>query len=172
MWRQKKMENHAPGWLWGVFAAAVFGVLLTVDILVTRRKDVTTLELGLLQFIFFATSVGLPYLFGRRSTAAEAAAAIRRDGRKAVRRIVNLGKSIQDFGGALNEASAHTSDLAINNDGMVPIVEVEYAFRALRSHLDGQIRTVSDAIEDWRDIVPEEVESLEQKATIVEGHDA
>lgn len=137
--------------------------LLAAVIYLTSREDVTNLDNGLLEFIFFFAGVVLSYVFGRQSIAAEAAASVRRDGRKAVRRIVNLARGLQDVATTLSETALHLEGEE-TADGKIVAADVQYTLKMLRSHVDVQLRTVADAIEDWRDIVPEEVEELERRA--------
>ncbi len=46
-------------------------------------------------------------------------------------------------------------------DETLPLYYLDHAFDLLESQIAGELRTVSDALEDWRDIVPEEVEAME-----------
>lgn len=139
------------------------GAALAITILITSRKEVTDFELGLLQFILFAGGAALTWIFGRRSVKAEAEDLIRRDGQKAIRRIVNLADGVTYFDGILNRESTQLEVMAGDNDGMVPVAAVGAAFDALADHVPGQLRTLDDAIQDWRDIVPEQVADLERR---------
>jgi hypothetical protein len=158
-------RGRTPAWLKGPTATlvAILAALLALTIIVTHRKNLTNVEAGLLQFIFFAASAWIALAFGRRSTVAQAEELVRRDAAKAVRRIVNLGESVRDLGGVVNDASRFASELAATNAGVVPEADIQYAFGTLRSHLDGQARTVADAIEDWRDLAPNAVAELDER---------
>jgi hypothetical protein len=150
------------------------GGLFALTVLLTSRENVSEYEQGLLQFILFAAGAGLTYFFGALSVKAEAQDLIQRDARKAVRRIVNLASGVQDFAVALKRESDRVLVVAAENDGLVPGATAQAAFDALAGHIPGQLRTLEDAIEDWRDIVPEQVADLERRAKATlgeEGHE-
>jgi hypothetical protein len=154
------------GWLLGTLL--IGGSLLAATIYITSRKDMTNLDNGLLQFIFFSVGIAVAYIFGRWSIASAAAEVVKPHGRKAVRRIVNLAQALQSFGIVLSDLRVLASATADRNQGLVPIDEVDRVLDVLDNNLATQLRTVADAIEDWRDIVPEEVEAIEQRAREVE----
>lgn len=151
------------GVVWAALTVLTTGGLLAATIILTSREEVSQYEQGLLQFILFAAGALLTWIFGRNSVRAEAESLIQRDGKKAIRRIVNLAAGIQDFGGVLERQATGVIATA-NGDGMVTVTTVEASFQALADHIPGQLRTLEDAIQDWRDIVPDEVAQLEAQA--------
>jgi hypothetical protein len=155
---------------WGLIVGCLvlLVVLLTLTIIVTGDEDSTGLENGLLQFIFFAVSTAVAVFLGYISAKEQAKEIVRPHGRKAVRRIVTLGTQIRSFGSVIEverERLAHRAKA----DGELDQFEVEKTLEVLASQLDGQLQTIEDSIEDWRDVVPEEVAALEQRAREAES---
>jgi hypothetical protein len=40
------------------------------------------------------------------------------------------------------------------------LIHVEHALNVVQSRIEGELRTAGNALEDWRDVVPDEVESV------------
>jgi hypothetical protein len=152
------------GRTWLLITAVVGAGLLAATIWLTGQKDMTNRENGLLQFIFFAAGVALSFYFGRQSVVEAAQDVLRPHGRKAVRRIVNLAQGITSFATVIREQRSLLADQARASSGQVPFEQVEFTFNTLDIVVAGQLRTAADAIEDWRDIVPDEVRALEEGA--------
>jgi hypothetical protein len=152
--------NRSMAWL--LVTCVVGAGLLALTLWLTSSSDVTDRENGLLSFIFFASGVALSFYFGRQSVAEAAQDVLRPHGKKSVRRIVNLARGISSFGTVMNEQRALLSDQASANSGQVPFDQVQYTFNTLETVVAAQLRTAADAIEDWRDVVPDEVTALEK----------
>jgi hypothetical protein len=75
-----------------------------------------------------------------------------------------LGQGIGSFSGAIATQQALMQERGAPNDGKVDVFEVEGAFATLEAHVNAQLGIVQDAIEDWRDVVPAEVEAIEDRA--------
>jgi hypothetical protein len=147
-------------------AGAVFGliVLFVLTVLVTGNEHASELSKGLLQFIFFAAASGLAIDLGRQSLKKGSEDVLKPHGRKAVRRIVRLGQGIGGFSGTIATQRELMRHRGNENGGQVEVFEVEGAFEMLEAHVAAQIGIVEDAIEDWRDVVPAEVEAIENKS--------
>lgn len=52
------------------------------------------------------------------------------------------------------------------HNGMVPVTHVTQAHEMLFIQIQAQIRTTTDAMEDWREFVPEEVAAVERQGNI------
>lgn len=143
-------------------------VLLVLTIVIAGNKDSTALENGLLQFIFFAAGTAIAIFLGYISAKEQAKEIVRPHGRKAVRRIVTLGTQIRSFGSLIEVERERLSHQASTGGELDPF-EVEKTLEVLASQLDGQLQTIGDSIEDWRDVVPEEVAALERRAKEAEG---
>lgn len=148
--------------LLGIGALALVA-LLALTILITGDEESTKLENGLLQFISFVITVAISVGIGYFSAKEQGRGILKPHGRKSVRRIVNLGDGVRAFGTTIETERArfkHRSD----QDGHIDVFEVERTLDVLYGQLEGQIRTVNDAIEDWRDVVPEDVAAIEERA--------
>jgi hypothetical protein len=143
-------------------------VLLGLTIAVTGKAKPTGLENGLLQFIFFASSVAVALLLGYLSAKEQAKEIVRPHGRKAVRRIVTLGTQIRSLGSVIQVERERLAHQAQAGKGL-EAYEVEKTLEVLSTQLEGQLRTIDDSIEDWRDVVPEEVSALEERAKEAEN---
>lgn len=139
-------------------------VLFVLTILVTGNEHASELSKGLLQFIFFVAASGLAIDLGRQSLQRGTEDILKPHGRKAVRRIVRLGQGIGGFSGTIATQRELMQHRGSENGGQVEVFEVEGAFAMLEAHVAAQIGIVEDAIEDWRDVVPAEVEAIENQS--------
>ncbi len=156
------MSGKARGW---AVAGVVFGgvIILVLTVFVTARDTqdkVDPLAAGLLQFILAAGTLLASYLLGKRDASTNASAVLRPHGRKAVRRIVNLTNGIQSFGAVVSLQRGRLRARAARSGGGLTIDDMEAAFEVLDIQVIGQLRTAEDALEDWRDVVPEDVETV------------
>lgn len=143
-----------------ITGAILIVILLALTIIVTGNRDSTNLENGLVQFIAFGFGTAIAIGIGYVSAKEQAREIVRPHGRKAVRRIVTLGSGIQAFR-ALIETEWQRMEHQAAESGQVEAFEVQKTFEVLSSQVAGQLRVVEDAIEDWRDVVPEEVAAIE-----------
>jgi hypothetical protein len=151
-------ERRIPvGWI--VLGSALILVLLIVTILVTGRKDATNLENGLVQVFAFALSLAIAIPIGIATARGQAKDIVSPHSIKAVRRIVTLGASIQAFRTIL-EVERERMAQQSSGDGRLDAIEVDATFMVLTSQVDGQLRVVGDAIADWRDVVPDDVDAV------------
>jgi hypothetical protein len=154
--------------LWIILTVVVFAVLFLIMEGATSAKTNSSRENGLYQFIFLAVGVGASFVFGRQSARATAADILRPVAKAAVRRLANLAAGLQSLGGALNSQRVYVQERAEENDGTVSLAEVGQAQDMLEIQIAAQLRTVIDAIEDWREFVPDEVAAVEEGGG--EGH--
>lgn len=150
-------------------ALAGLVILFALTVVVTANEHTSELSKGLLQFIFFVAASVLAIDLGRQSLTKATSDVLKHDGRKAVRRIVSLGNGIGSFSGAIETQQALMQARGDLNGGKVDVFEVEGAFATLEAHVNAQLGIVQDAIEDWRDVVPAEVEAIEDRARKPEG---
>lgn len=147
---------------WSILAVVVFVGLLVLMLLFTGNEN-TNRENGLYQFIFFSAGVGFSFFSGRQSARVAAADVLRPHAKAAMRRLTNLGAGIRGFGEALNAERRYIETEAENNGGMVPATHVTQAHEMLSIQIQAQIRTTTDAMEDWREFVPDEVAAVERQ---------
>jgi hypothetical protein len=129
----------------------VLSVLIAVAFLVmASERDLTALENTLLQV--FSLGLGLvgSYIMGKESAQATAKDIIKPHARSAFRRLLSLYKSLSRLAFAIQTARSG----APGNPEAIAILD------RLDAIVTEQIGTADDALEDWNDIVPEEVASL------------
>jgi hypothetical protein len=127
--------------------------VLALDVAVSTRKHATTLEIGLYNFIALAVGIGVSYWVGQRSAEKAAADVAKPHGLKAVRRLRNTAAALQDLSTAIDDYGGRVHDLAMRKK--LEPEYIELAFDSLTRQSVGPLRTVVDALDDWRDVVPE-----------------
>lgn len=115
----------------------------------TAFRDLTTFELGLLQLLILATGLVGSYIFGKHSAQAGARDVIRPHARAAFRRVTALYQSLYRLSIRIEQLKDEKPDNRLD---------------LIQALVDEQIATGQDAMEDWRDIVPEEVEQIERRS--------
>lgn len=163
----RRSRQGTPGRLIGAILGLI--VLFVLTVIVTANEHASELSKGLLQFIFFVAASVLAVDLGRQSLKRATTDVLKPHGRKAVRRIVRLGQGIGSFSGAIDTQKTLMQARGESNDGKVDVFEVEGAFATLEAHVNAQLGIVQDAIEDWRDVVPAEVEAIEESARKLEA---
>ena len=128
--------------------------LLTPFVPVTFTRDFTSLENLLLQIISLTTGLVGSYIFGRQSAREAAKEVLKPHARNAARHLISLYKSV----------SRARAAAAI---GLPQRVESHENYYIIRGYLIAifteQLATADDALENWRDILEEELEDLIQK---------
>jgi hypothetical protein len=160
---QPRTEVRRGRWLgFGLVAIAV--VVSAGTVITAMDRALTTLELTLFQVISLSLGLTGSYVFGRYSAHAAARDVIRPHARSAFRRVLSLYGALQRYAVAVEERRAVLTEISRNHDGSVPIQHVETALALLSAQVIEQIGTAGDAMEDWRDLVPDEVEKIERRA--------
>ncbi len=129
--------------------AVALAVAISFSIVATYR-NLTGLENVLLQV--FSLGIGLigSYVLGRESACNAAREIIKPHARSAFRRLLSLYRSLSRLAAAI-EGARQTG----NSDPTTSFI-----LDKLEGIVVEQIATADDALEDWRDIVPEDVEEL------------
>lgn len=112
-------------------------------------RSMSSLEDALFQIIISGTGLLGSYIFGRNSARAGALDVIRPHARAAFRRVVALYNSLYRLSEKIEELKQDAPDHRLD---------------LIQALVNEQIATGQDAIEDWRDIVPEEVEQIERSS--------
>ena len=116
------------------------------------QRTLTSLESMIWQIFAFGAGLAGSFIFGRQSAPDAAKEIIKPHARKAFRRLVSLYRSLSRAANAIKSAQDEESS---ENQ------------RATLAKLDAivteQLATADDALEDWNDIVPEDVAELKQK---------
>lgn len=147
-------------WLRWVFLALIGAALLVANLLITTRKGASKTEEGLATFIMFVIGLGVSYYFGQKSMADAASAMVKPQARGAARRLRTLGRLLQAQQLLLERHRRQAHAAAVTTTDMVPLGEVEFAVDALLIHTDATLRTVVDAVEDWREFDAEILNDL------------
>lgn len=126
---------------------AAFFIYLSAD------RNLTTLESSLFQI--FTLSVGLigSYLLGKESAAKNARELMKPHARSAFRRLVALYRGLSRIDGEIQ-----VSRLSMSTEQYI-----NSCLGKLEGMVTEQIATAADALEDWNDIVPEDVQELKEK---------
>jgi hypothetical protein len=128
------------------------------------RTTLTNLEIGLLQVVFLSISVGTSFLAGRLSLQGALQDAIRPHGAKGIRRIQNLGIGITTFGRVVDLARENIEEATDPSTGTVPSDRVMWTLDTLQILIGRELQTAADAVEDWQDVVPDEIRHLRERA--------
>ena len=126
-------------------------VVLLALVYIVVDTPLTDLENVLLQIIFLAIGCSVSFFVGKKSVEKAAKEIIKPHARSAFRRLVSLYES-------LSRASTQIQSL----DNSESSEDYRFTFGVLDAIIIEQLSTADDALEDWRDIVPEDVEELKQ----------
>ena len=119
---------------------------------VATTRTLTGLESALLQIFTLVAGLYGSFIFGRRFADEAAKELIKPHARSAFRRLSSLYLSLSQVADAIE--SSH--DFESREDYQVILAKLE-------AFVFNQLATADDALEDWRDIVPEDVEELRQR---------
>ena len=125
--------------------------LVIFVVVVSSRRPLTSLETTLLQIVILGTGLSATYLFSQRSAKVAAEQLVKPHARSAFRRVKSL------YSGQFYLKRLIDQHREPNAEAASQVVEV------IEAVIDQQLTTVADALEDWRDIVPEEVADLERQ---------
>ena len=132
------------------FALIASSILIAiVFVYISAQRELTALEGALLQIMVLITSLIGSYIFGRQSATSAAKDIIKPSARSAFRRLTSLYNSLERLASILAQSQG---------DGAKESHEVTIA--KLKAIVLEQILTADHAMEDWRDIVPEDVNEL------------
>ena len=120
-------------------------------VVVSSNRALSPLESILLQVFILATGVWASYLFSQQSAAKAAREMMKPYARSAFRRAMNLYFGLSSIMELIGQSKDHTEQASGH---VVELIEVA---------VNQQLNTASDALEDWRDIVPDEVADLENR---------
>ncbi len=134
---------------WFSFVLLTICVLTAVTVVgLTAFRELTTFEVGLLQLLILATGLLGSYIFGRNAARAGAVELVKPHARAAFRRVTALYESQHRLSNRIEELKREHPDHRLD---------------LIQALVNEQIATGRDALEDWRDIVPEEVEEIERR---------
>ena len=119
---------------------------------ITTKRPLTDLENVLLQVIFLAIGSSISFFAGQKSAREAASEIIKPHARSAFRRLLSLYHGLSRAATAIELSQSSKSD----EDYQVLLARLEEIVAY-------QLITADNALEDWNDIVPEDVKELKQK---------
>lgn len=143
----KKYEYIAP-----VLLILASIVILGIFGYVSTLRTLTNLELIISQIFSLVMGLFGSFIFGRQLATKVSREVIKPHARSAFRRLLSLYASI----------SRVASIIVMSKDSEDTYVTLE----KIEAIIIEQLTTADDALEDWRDIVPEEVDELSRKLRI------
>jgi uncharacterized protein (UPF0333 family) len=153
-----KSNNVAKKWLSGLLIFCSF-IIAVLFIYISSKRTLTTLENSLLWLVGLTVSIGGSYIISRSSVEKTAQVHVKRYARSSFRRVFSLYRFISRL--------AHT----ITNDRNSDFFSADQELDKIEAIIKSEIYTAYDAIEEWRDIVPEDVEEIMKSVgrTKIEG---
>jgi hypothetical protein len=150
--RSTTVTTRARNFSWpGFFLGLVAAALAVLTVIIGVHTPSNTLATSLLQAATFIIGVLAAYIFAKASAAAAAIDLVRPYARSAFRRQRRL---YEGLGRLIDEIDLQmSSDDANSHPGL----------RILRAMIIEQVGTSGDALDDWRDLVPDEVAQLERR---------
>jgi hypothetical protein len=154
--KRRPSQAGNNGWL---KALAAFLLVISVAVIVEAVRTATQRQLSSLEGVLFsafslAAGYAGSFIFGRFSAAESAREVVRAQARGAFRRLVSHYGSLSRLVSAIDRARDEAGDPKGSPS----------RYDALRAVTVEIIAIAGDALEDWRDVVPEEVEEIERRA--------
>ncbi len=152
--RQMRMDPILSGLL--IFGSIVVAAVFAV---VSSDRPLTNLEAVLLQSFGLGAGLIGSFIFGRQSTQKAAVELVKPHARSAFRRLWSLYQSLSRLAEVVQSAQRarfdnENSEKQISNNECIAVIE---------AIISEQLSTADDALEDWRDLIPEDIEVLEQR---------
>ena len=124
---------------------------------IAAKRSLTNLEAVLLQAFALGASILGSFIFGRQSARTAAREMVKPHARSAFRRLWSLYQSISRLAQAIEESKRI-------NFGSEDAIKTNYGYlRILEAIVTEQLSTADDALEDWRDLIPEDVRDVERR---------
>ena len=143
----KNLERFAP-FLLILISLAVAGLFSHA----ATTRTLTGLESVILQFFSLMAGLVGSFFFGRQSAREAARELIKPHARSAFRRLLSLYQSLSRVATTIESSQNFESP-----------VENQVTLAKLEAIVVEQLASADDAIEDWKDIVPEDVKDLDQR---------
>lgn len=126
-------------------------ILAGIYIYIGSIRTLTSFEGVLFQFLILASGLLSSYIFGKQSAKEAAKEIIKPHARSAFRRLISL------YGGL-----SRIANLIADTPECKSEKENELLIAKIKEIVISQISTADDALKDWEDVVPEEVEELKE----------
>ena len=132
-------------------------VLAGVLVYTTSDRELTPLEGVLFQLVILGGGLTGSYLFGHIFANRTAGDQFRPYAKSAFRRVLNLYISLSELRGTVNDH--------FTNDES----DCDTVLRVVLATVTEQVRTGYDTLEDWRDIIPDEINEVQKRASRPSG---
>ena len=136
-------------WSWsyalGGFLVAISLAFAAIMVYASSRRELSSLEWALFQAVILGGGLSGSFLFGRMSALQAARDVVRPHARSAFRRVFSLYKSLYNLSDRIEE---------MRRDDPDPRLDV------IQTTVDEQITTGQDALEDWRDIIQDDIDEI------------
>lgn len=139
--------------IWGIILIVGSIAVSSIFIITVSKRPLTQLEMVFFQVIILCLSLSGAFIFGRQSAMQAAREIIKPHARSAFRRLLSLFYGLSRLATAIE--NARSSEL-IKND---PIIILDKLEALVTEH----IFTADDALKDWEDIVPDDVDEIRKK---------
>lgn len=131
-----------------LLAIAISGYFIHIS----GQRELTTTEIVMFQVFILLFGFSGSYLFGKQSAKEAAHEIIRPHARSAFRRVLDVYRGLL----ALVQRVRHAREENQNDQ------KLSYELENIEFALNDITRTIDSSMEDWRDIVPEEVAEVEE----------
>lgn len=138
-------------------------VVLAIATVIVGVAD-SLLAAAILQAVTLVFSVYGSYMLGQVSARQAAQELVRPHARSAFRRMLNLYRALGRLQETVGQQLTRLSSLEGMDDKTVGFEHVRASLILIEAVVVEQIATGEDAIEDWRDLVPDEVAKIERRA--------
>ncbi len=134
----------------GIFLIAVSILIGIVFVLVASTRQLTNLENALFQAIALFFGIFGSYILGKESTKSAAKELIKPYARSAFRRLISLYYGLSRLAQLIENTrrNNNSAEILASTLDKIEVMTVD------------QLATADDALNDWRDIVPEDVDEL------------
>lgn len=143
----KTLERYPP-----IILVILAFIVTSFSVYVASIRTLTGLENTLLQAVALVFGLLGSFLFGRQSTRDAAKEILKPHARSAFRRLISLYESLSrvalEIENSKNNKESNSEKIAL---AKLEAIVIE------------QLATADDALEDWRDIVPDEVAELRNR---------
>lgn len=124
----------------------------------------TQRETVLFQIIEVALTLYGAFFVGQKSARAAASEVVRPHVRSAFRRLLSLYQALGRLQSSIDDRRSFLD--GNSKKGMVDLVHVGQQLDILAVQVVADLATADDAMEDWRDLVPDEVAKIEEAAGV------
>lgn len=146
----------------GLVAVAILFSIQMVNS--AAEKGLSELELALFQALSLGLGLAGSFWIGQKTVRAATEDVIRPHARSAFRRVLSLYQAFGRLSASVEDRRSLLRRIGLSREGEVPLDHVEAALDLLAVQVTEQIGTANDAMDDWRDLVPDDVAKVEAKA--------